>query len=114
MRSKSLRRHAIMKRNLLLFGLLGSVTLCVADVYAQQTLQSGAVVTESAITRQRDSVTVSMTIDISEIQVKSQNSILLHPRYIQSDGVGSAYLPPVEVMGGQRKNLRTSLFRHKF
>lgn len=102
MRSKSLRRHAIMKRNLLLFGLLGSVTLCVADVYAQQTLQSGAVVTESAITRQRDSVTVSMTIDISEIQVKSQNSILLHSRYIQSDGVGSAYLPPVEVMGRTR------------
>ncbi len=92
-----------MKGKTLLLSIWTMVAFCtVADGYAQQNLQSGAVVTDAAVTRRQDSVTVSMTLDLSAVKVKSGGSILLHPRYLQSGGTGSAWLPPVEVMGRTR------------
>ena len=92
-----------MKGKTILFNILGLASVCLpASVNAQQSLQRGAVITDAAITRCRDSVTVSMTIDLSAVKVKSGGSVLLHPRYVQSDGNGSAWLPPVEVMGRTR------------
>lgn len=71
-------------------------------VNAQRVLQSHTVVNNAGIVRHRDSVTVSMQIDISSAKIKSASSVILYPRFISSSGTGSAYLPPVEIMGRVR------------
>lgn len=73
-----------------------------SGVNAQQVLQSRTVVDNAGILRHRDSVTVSMRIDISSAEIKSGSSVILHPRFASLSGTGSAYLPPVEIMGRKR------------
>lgn len=64
-------------------------------VCAQQTLQSGTVVTDASVVRHRDSVTVNMVINLDGTEVKSGKSVILQPRYVADGGTESAYLPPV-------------------
>lgn len=87
-----------MKGKTLLFGIFAVAAACIAaDVCAQQNLQSGAVVTEAVVTRHRDSVTVSMTFNLDNIKIRRGGTVILQPRYLQTGGSQSAWLPPVEV-----------------
>lgn len=75
----------------------------ISDIYAQQVLQSGTVIRNAEISRHRDSVTVSMQMDVTDTRVKSGGSLILAPRLSGADGKGSAYVPPVELMGRKRR-----------
>lgn len=77
---------------ILLLGGIYASTLC-----AQQTLRSGAVVTESRIYRMRDSVRVEMNIDLTPMKVESNRSVVLIPR-VEADGK-TTVLPAIEVAG---------------
>ena len=73
-----------------------------SDVDAQKVLVSRTVVNDAKIERHRDSVTVSMRIDVSSTNVKSGSSVILHPRLTSLEGTGYTYFPPVEIMGRTR------------
>lgn len=75
----------------------------ISDIYAQQVLQSGTVIRNAEISRHRDSVTVSMQMDVTDTRIKSGGSLILAPRLSGADGKGSAYVPPVELMGRKRR-----------
>ena len=75
----------------------------ISDIYAQQVLQSGTVIRNAEISRHRDSVTVSMQMDVTDTRIKSGGSLILAPRLAGADGNGSAYVPPVELMGRKRR-----------
>lgn len=93
----------IMKNGILFLVMLASAAGGPATgVCAQQTLQSGTVVTDASVVRHRDSVTVNMVINLDGTEVKSGKSVILQPRYVADGGTESAYLPPVEVMGRTR------------
>lgn len=85
-----------MKRTILTYILLQG-GIFASTVCAQQTLQSGAVVTESRIYRMRDSVRVEMFIDLTAMEVESNRSVVLIPR-VEADG-NTTELPAIEVMG---------------
>ena len=67
-----------MKRTILTYILLQG-GIFASTVCAQQTLQSGAVVTESRIYRMRDSIRVEMLIDLTAMEVESNRSVVLIP-----------------------------------
>lgn len=75
----------------------------ISDIYAQQVLQSGTVIRNAEISRHRDSVTVSMQMDVTDTRIKSGGSLILAPRLSGADGKSSAYVPPVELMGRKRR-----------
>lgn len=75
----------------------------ISDIYAQQVLQSGTVIRNAEISRHRDSVTVRMQMDVTDTRIKSGGSLILAPRLSGADGKGSAYVPPVELMGRKRR-----------
>lgn len=75
----------------------------ISDIYAQQVLQSGTVIRNAEISRHCDSVTVSMQMDVTDTRIKSGGSLILAPRLSGADGKGSAYVPPVELMGRKRR-----------
>ena len=75
----------------------------ISDIYAQQVLQSGTVIRNAEISRHRDSVTVSMQMDVTDTRIKTGGSLILAPRLSGADGKGSAYVPPVELMGRKRR-----------
>lgn len=85
-----------MKRTILTYILLQG-GIFASTVCAQQSLQSGAVVTESRIYRMRDSIRVEMLIDLTAMEVESNRSVVLIPR-METDGK-TVELPAVEVMG---------------
>lgn len=80
---------------LLLGGLLASSSLM-----AQYPLQSGANVKDAQIFRLRDSVIVEMQIDLSDMEVESNRSIVLIPSLTAQEKTFT--LPAVEVMGRRR------------
>lgn len=93
-----------MKRTNLLLLIIGAAAISgVSDIYAQQVLQSGTVIRDAEISRHRDSVTVTMQIDFTDTRIKSGNSLILAPRFSEVDGKGSAYVPPVELIGRKRR-----------
>lgn len=75
----------------------------ISDIYAQQVLQSGTVIRNAEISRHRDSVTVTMQMDFTGTRIKSGGSLILAPRFSETDGKGSAYVPPVELIGRKRR-----------
>ena len=75
----------------------------ISDIYAQQVLQSGTVIRNAEISRHRDSVTVRMQMDVTDTRIKSGGSLILAPRLSGADGKGSAYVPPIELMGRKRR-----------
>lgn len=75
----------------------------ISDIYAQQVLQSGTVIRNAEISRHRDSVTVTMQMDFTDTRIKSGGSLILAPRFSEADGKGSAYVPPVELIGRKRR-----------
>lgn len=93
-----------MKRTNLLLLIIGAAAISgVSDIYAQQVLQSGTVIRDAEISRHRDSVTVTMQIDFTDTRIKSGSSLILAPRFSEVDGKGSAYVPPVELIGRKRR-----------
>ena len=91
-----------MKRIFLIYSLLSlSCLFAVGPLRAQHMLQSGAIVKSMDIHRLRDSVVVCMQLDLSEMEVKSNRSVVLIPS-LEADG-RQAELPPVEVMGRRRQ-----------
>ena len=91
-----------MKRIFLIYSLLSlSCLFAVGPLRAQHVLQSGAVVKSMDIHRLRDSVVVCMQLDLSEMEVKSNRSVVLIPS-LEADG-GQVELPAVEVMGRRRQ-----------
>ena len=91
-----------MKRIFLIYSLLSlSCLFAVGPLRAQHVLQSGAIVKSMDIHRLRDSVVVCMQLDLSEMEVKSNRSVVLIPS-LEADG-RQAELPPVEVMGRRRQ-----------
>lgn len=93
-----------MKRTNLLLLIIGAAAISgVSDIYAQQVLQSGTVIRDAEISRHRDSVTVTMQIDFTDARIKSGSSLILDPRFSEVDGKGSAYVPPVELIGRKRR-----------
>lgn len=93
-----------MKRTNLLLLIIGAAAISgVSDIYAQQVLQSGTVIRDAEISRHRDSVTVTMQIDFTDTRIKSGSSLILDPRFSEVDGKGSAYVPPVELIGRKRR-----------
>lgn len=85
-----------MKRIILIYILLLG-GMYASTIRAQQTLRSGAVVTESRIYRMRDSIRIEMLIDLTAMKVESNRSVVLTPR-IETDG-RTEELPAIEVMG---------------
>lgn len=85
-----------MKRIISIYGLLLG-GMFASTVYAQHTLQSGAVVTESRIYRMRDSIRIEMLIDLTAMKVESNRAVVLIPR-METDRK-TMELPAVEVMG---------------
>lgn len=77
--------------------------LGISDIYAQQILQSRTIIKNSEISRHRDSVTVSMQMDFTDTRIKSSSSIIITPRFSETNGKGSAYIPPVELIGRKRR-----------
>ncbi len=93
-----------MKRtNLFLLIISTAVISGVSDIHAQQVLQSGTVIRDAEISRHRDSVTVSMQMDFTDTRIKSGSSIIITPRFSETDGNGSAYVPSVELVGRTRR-----------
>ncbi|MDM8252241.1 DUF3868 domain-containing protein [Phocaeicola barnesiae] len=93
-----------MKRTNILLFIIGVAAMSgISDIYAQQVLQSGTVIRNAEISRHRDSVTVSMQMDVTDTRIKSGGSLILAPRLSGADGKGSAYVPPVELMGRKRR-----------
>lgn len=93
----------IMGNNKIIVSLIYAASMAgFSGVNAQQVLQSHTVVNDAKIERHRDSVTVSMQIDVSSTKVKSGASVILHPQLTSLSGTGIAYLPPVEIMGRVR------------
>ncbi len=93
-----------MKRTNILLFIMGVAAMSgISDIYAQQVLQSGTVIRNAEISRHRDSVTVSMQMDVTDTRIKSGGSLILAPRLSGADGKGSAYVPSVELMGRKRR-----------
>lgn len=90
-----------MKRIILIYSLfLG----CLGDalpLMAQHTLQSGATVEATDVCRLRDSVIITMRLDLSTMEVESNRSIVLIPLF-EAEGK-HIELPSVEVMGRRRR-----------
>lgn len=90
-----------MKRIILIYSLfLG----CLGDalpLMAQHTLQSGATVEATDVCRLRDSVIITMRLDLSTMEVESNRSIVLIPLF-EAEGK-HIELPSVEVMGRRRQ-----------
>ena len=63
-------------------------------------LPCGAVVERAEVNRLRDSVVVSMRLDLSQMEVGTNRSVVLAP--VLLDGEGGEQLPAVEVMGHRR------------
>lgn len=63
-------------------------------------LPCGAVVERAEVNRLRDSVVVSMRLDLSQMEVGTNRSVVLAP--VLLDGEGGEQLPAVEVMGRRR------------
>lgn len=63
-------------------------------------LPCGAVVERADVSRLRDSVVVSMRLDLSQMAVGANRSVVLAP--VLLDGEGGEQLPAVEVMGRRR------------
>ena len=75
----------------------------ISNIYAQQVLQSGTVIRNAEISRHRDSVRVTMQMDFTDTRIKSGGSLILAPQFSETDGKGSAYVPPVELIGRKRR-----------
>lgn len=89
-----------MKRIILTYSLLLGGLFVSSPLMAQHSLESGATVKGTHVFRLRDSVIVEMQIDLTDMQVKSNRSVVLIPTL--SRGNQSLTLPSVEVMGHRR------------
>ena len=97
-------KYTAMKRTNILLFIIGVAAMSgISDICAQQVLQSGTVIRDAEISRHRDSVTVIMQIDFTDTRIKSGGSLILAPRFSGVDGKGSAYVPPVELIGRKRR-----------
>lgn len=76
-------------------GAMSSVAASVAD-----SLQCGAIVRQTGIERHRDSVYISMKLDLKDMRIESNRSIVLIPTL--SGRENKITLPPIEVMGRRR------------
>lgn len=76
-------------------GVMSSVAASVAD-----SLQCGVVVRQTGIERHRDSVYISMKLDLKDMRIESNRSIVLIPTL--SGKENEITLPPIEVMGRRR------------
>lgn len=76
-------------------GAMSSAAASVAD-----SLTCGAVVRQTDIERHHDSVYISMELDLKDMRIESNRSIVLVPTL--SGGENALALPPIEVMGRRR------------
>lgn len=76
---------------------MGLGLLATVPAVAQTTLQSGAQVQRVDIDRQRDSVVIGLTLDLTPMQVDANRSVVMQP-FLTADG-HEHWMPAVEVMG---------------
>lgn len=87
------------------YGVLAILALPVLPLQAEEDgvtekYTSGATAKQVEITRVRDSVTVSMSLVLDSMEVRSNRSVVLQP--LLSGQADKAWLPAVEVMGRRR------------
>ena len=87
-------------KTICLYSLLSLLPLMPAAAQGVQRLSSGAKVSGVEISKQRDSVVIQMNIDLSEMKVGRNSSVVLAPLFAQ-DGDWQ-WLPAIEVMGRRR------------
>jgi len=90
-----------MKRIVLTYSFCMGSLFAALPLGAQQTLQSGAAVRSADVNRQRDSVIVRMQLDLTDMEVASNRSVVLIPQLESGDR--RLELPAVEVMGRRRQ-----------
>lgn len=90
-----------MKRIVLTYSFWMGSLFAALPLGAQQTLQSGAAVRSADVNRQRDSVIVRMQLDLTDMEVASNRSVVLIPQLESGDR--RLELPAVEVMGRRRQ-----------
>lgn len=90
-----------MKRIVLTYSFWMGSLFAALPLGAQQTLQSGAAVRSADVSRQRDSVIVRMQLDLTDMEVASNRSVVLIPQLESGDR--RLELPAVEVMGRRRQ-----------
>lgn len=83
-----------------LYSLLSLLPLMPAAAQGVQRLTSGAQVSGVEISRQRDSVVIRMNVDLSDMEVGRNRSVVLAPLFAQ--GEDWQWLPAIEVMGRRR------------
>lgn len=89
-----------MKRIILTYSLLLGSLFASGPLAAQPALPGGAAVSATEVRRLRDSVIVTMRLDLSGMKVESNRSVVLVPQ-LEAGGRRMA-LPSVEVMGRRR------------
>ena len=87
-------------KTICLYSLLSLLPLMPAAAQGVQRLSSGAKVSGVEINKQRDSVVIQMNIDLSEMEVGRNRSVVLAPLFAQ--GEDWQWLPAIEVMGRRR------------
>lgn len=90
-----------MKRIVFTYSILLATLLTALPLAARQPLQSGAAVEATDVCRLRDSVIITMRLDLSAMKVESNRSVVLIP-LLEADDKRIA-LPAIEVMGRRRQ-----------